>query len=340
MMSLLLFSVGGTTYGVDTSHVFEVVARPALTPVAGAPSHVAGLFDRSGLVMPVVDLSPPSEQPRPPERSDALVVWSDQARWVALLAEQVRDVQVTSSPVESLPDAVDSAAVSLARSIVRIDADVVVLPDEEELIRLADETEDILDASTHTAPFAVDDPVDEPAAIIGELVDDVFVERAHALAQLDDAVEDRELDLQLVVARLGGEIFCLPVSSVREFCRIPHITPFPCCPAHILGCVNLRGEVITVVDLSQVLRLPPVVVDEAWTLAIVECRGVTAAIAVDEAITVIAMERAAVEPLPPSVQETAQPYLMGLTHTPLGVATIIDFDAILSGDALVVDEGM
>jgi purine-binding chemotaxis protein CheW len=331
MTSRLLFSIGAATYAVNTSSVYEVVPRPALIPIAGAPPRVAGLFDRSGLEMPVVDLTPGTAgPPRAPAHSDALVVWSEHGHWVALLAEQVHDVHDSAAAEEPLPESMAAGGLDIAHSVVRVDGQLVLLPDEEQLIGLAEATDALLDLRDDAAPHDTDD----------EEEDDVFAQRARSLAEADGAVDEPELDLQLVVARLGGETFCLPVTAVREFCRAPHIAPIPCCPPHILGSVNLRGDIITVVDLSAVLNVPPVVVGEEWTLAILESSGITAAVAVDEALTVIAMDAADIEPLPEMVAAAARLYLMGMVHTPHGVGTVIDFEAILSGDVLVVDEGV
>lgn len=330
MTSRLLFSIGAATYAVNTSSVYEVVLRPALVPIVGAPPRVAGLFDRSGLEMPVVDLTPGTAgSSREPAHSDALVVWSERGHWVALLAEQVHDVQESAAPVEPLPDGMAAQGIDMAHSVLRLDDRVVLLPDDEKLIQLADETNALLET--------VDDL---GRAHPDESDDDVFTQRARSLAEADTTADEHELDWQLVVARLGGETFCFPVTAVREFCRVPHITPIPCCPTHILGSVNLRGEVITVVDLSAVLHVPPVEIGEEWTLAIMESGGITAAVAVDEALTVMAMDAADIEPLPDMVAAAARLFLLGMVHTPHGVGTVIDFEAILSGDVLVVDEGM
>jgi purine-binding chemotaxis protein CheW len=328
MTSRLLFTIGAATYALDTSSVFEVVPRPALIPVAGAPPRVAGLFDRSGLDMPVVDLTPGAEgTSRPPAASDALVVWHEHGHWVALLAEQVLDVRDSAAPVEPLPDWMAGDGIDMAHAVVRFDDVVALLPDEERLIQLAGETATRLETL---------DDLGTPDIDAND--DDVFAQRARALAEADLGADEPDLDLQLAVARLGGETFCFPITAVREFCRMPHLTPIPCCPPHILGSVNLRGEVITVVDLSGVLHVPTVVPGEEWTLAIVQSAGITAGVAVDEALTVIALDASAIEPLPDMIAAAAQLYLLGTVHTPFGVATVIDLDAILSGDVLVVDE--
>ena len=63
----------------------------------------------------------------------------------------------------------------------------------------------------------------------------------------------RPLDkhLQIVGLRIGRETLGLPISLVREIVRVPEITPVPNAPDHIEGVINLRGNIIAVVDLSK-----------------------------------------------------------------------------------------
>jgi purine-binding chemotaxis protein CheW len=57
---------------------------------------------------------------------------------------------------------------------------------------------------------------------------------------------------------LGTEDYAIPLLSVREVIAIPEITPIPSTPAHFLGIMNLRGQVISIIDLRQKLGIKPV----------------------------------------------------------------------------------
>jgi purine-binding chemotaxis protein CheW len=59
---------------------------------------------------------------------------------------------------------------------------------------------------------------------------------------------------QLVVIALGTNFFGIDLAVVREFVDIHRVTPVPCCPTHIIGNMNLRGEILTVVDISRLLN--------------------------------------------------------------------------------------
>ena len=56
---------------------------------------------------------------------------------------------------------------------------------------------------------------------------------------------------------LGTEEYAIPLLSVREVIAMPEITPVPQTPAHFLGIMNLRGQVISVMDLRAKLTIKP-----------------------------------------------------------------------------------
>jgi purine-binding chemotaxis protein CheW len=62
-------------------------------------------------------------------------------------------------------------------------------------------------------------------------------------------------DQQIVLCELGGELYGIDIARVEEIIRLPKITRVPRAPHSIEGVINLRGTVIPVVDLRQVLGL-------------------------------------------------------------------------------------
>ncbi len=56
---------------------------------------------------------------------------------------------------------------------------------------------------------------------------------------------------------LGQEEYAIPLLEVKEVIAVPDITPIPFTPAHFLGIMNLRGQVISVIDLRTKLGVKP-----------------------------------------------------------------------------------
>ena len=84
---------------------------------------------------------------------------------------------------------------------------------------------------------------------------EILLERARSLAS---NLEERSASqhIPLAIVGLGGEYFGVELATVREFTDLQRITPVPCCPSFIVGDMNLRGDILTVVDIRQALQMP------------------------------------------------------------------------------------
>lgn len=69
---------------------------------------------------------------------------------------------------------------------------------------------------------------------------------------------------------LAGEEYGLSVLKVREIIKIMDITPVPQVPAHIRGVINLRGKVISVIDLRLKFGFPPKDYDDRTCIVVVD----------------------------------------------------------------------
>ena len=83
-----------------------------------------------------------------------------------------------------------------------------------------------------------------------------FRQRAENLRQSLDEKTTTTESRALIVISLGDNLLGLDSNLVREFITISQATPVPCCPKHIIGAMNLRGETLTVIDIAQPLGLP------------------------------------------------------------------------------------
>lgn len=83
----------------------------------------------------------------------------------------------------------------------------------------------------------------------------ILSERARALA-LQEEVAVGELGATTLTFHLGGSRYSLPAMAVREVQPLGHCTPLPAVPPFVLGLVNVRGRLITALDLRPLLGLP------------------------------------------------------------------------------------
>jgi purine-binding chemotaxis protein CheW len=93
--------------------------------------------------------------------------------------------------------------------------------------------------------------------------------------------------LRLVVLRLQGIEHAVPVEDVVEVLRMVAITPLAEAPPWLCGVIDLRGQVIPVVDLRRRLGMPQRAPDLSTPILVVRARGTTVGLVADEVVEVL-----------------------------------------------------
>src|SRR5687767_9977371 len=106
---------------------------------------------------------------------------------------------------------------------------------------------------------------------------------------------------QWATFQLGGEMFALPVENVQEVLLTQALTPIPLAPKHIVGLLNLRGQVMPVVDLRTRIGLVSREVSESDKLLVVRSEGAMISVIVDEIGDVLELKREDWRPIPQTV---------------------------------------
>ncbi|MEM8639345.1 MAG: chemotaxis protein CheW [Cyanobacteria bacterium P01_G01_bin.54] len=139
----------------------------------------------------------------------------------------------------------------------------------------------------------------------------ILRDRAIQLAQVPEQVSLDQRQTALAILKLNQEWLGLDVAMIREFTEIGQVTPIPYSPAHILGNTNLRGEIITLVDISTFLALPPLAPSDRWPVVIVEIGSLSFGIAVSAVVDIHLYDPSDIQPLPLAVQGAAREVIEG-----------------------------
>jgi purine-binding chemotaxis protein CheW len=132
----------------------------------------------------------------------------------------------------------------------------------------------------------------------------------------------------LLRVHLGGALIGLPATAVREIVRAVAITPMPGAPAIVEGTVNVRGQLVPVIDVRRRLALPAKALDPDEFLVVLEQGPRTLAMRVDDVDDLVEVDAAAVEAageLSPALRGLA-----GLAARADGVLVIYDPGAFVS----------
>jgi purine-binding chemotaxis protein CheW len=129
---------------------------------------------------------------------------------------------------------------------------------------------------------------------------------------------------------LRGSLCALDASLVEEVVRLRHTTPVPHGPPYLLGVMNLRGKIVSVIDLSRKLELGAAQPCEDTRLYIVRDRAELVGLLVDRASDVIELDQAALEPPPANVPGIEARFLLGIGRAGGRLAAVLDPAAVLS----------
>lgn len=128
--------------------------------------------------------------------------------------------------------------------------------------------------------------------------------------------------MKLTTFRVDGQLFGIPVERVQEVTRAQAMTPVPLAPPSVVGLINLRGEVLTAVDLRARLDYPPR--DDDAPVINVVLRGEGVALLADAFETVVDVDVDAFEPVPETLTGPARDVIRGAYKLDRGLLLELD----------------
>jgi purine-binding chemotaxis protein CheW len=130
---------------------------------------------------------------------------------------------------------------------------------------------------------------------------------------------------------VDGLFFGVAVSEVQEVLRYQHLTAVPSGPEAVHGLINLRGQIVTALDLRCRLGLAPRPDDALPMNVIVRSRGEVVSLLVDDIGDVITVDTGpggnlALEPTPQNVPSIVQDVVVGVLPLPDSILLVLDAD--------------
>lgn len=143
--------------------------------------------------------------------------------------------------------------------------------------------------------------------------------------------EQKPKEYQLVVFTIGKEEFGVDISQVREIVRLVQITYLPKAPVFIEGVVNLRGQVLAVIDLAKRLGLDSQQRGENTRIIVVEVGENTVGMIVDSVSEVLRLSSDCVDEVPSLVDtEVPEHYIKGVGKLKDRLLVLLDLNRILT----------
>lgn len=143
--------------------------------------------------------------------------------------------------------------------------------------------------------------------------------------------EQKTKEYQLVVFSIGNEEFGVEIGQVREIVRLVQITYLPKAPVFIEGVVNLRGQVLAVIDLAKRIGIESNPRTESTRIIVVEVESNTVGMIVDAVSEVLRLSSDDVDEVPMLVDtEVPEHYIRGVGKLKDRLLVLLDLDKILT----------
>ncbi len=150
---------------------------------------------------------------------------------------------------------------------------------------------------------------------------------------MNDVVDENDDSIvQWVTFHLENEKYGIKVMQVQEVLRMTEIAPVPGAPHYVLGIINLRGNVVTVIDTRRRFGLPDVENDDETRIVIVEANNNVVGILVDSVAEVVDLSMAEVETAPNVGNDESSKYIQGVSSREDELLILVDVNKLLSDE--------
>jgi len=141
-------------------------------------------------------------------------------------------------------------------------------------------------------------------------------------------------ELHIVGFKVGRETYGVPITSLHEIVRVPDITAVPDAPEYLEGVINLRGKIVSVMDLRKRFGEKHATLKKQNRILVVEHAGRLAGLIVDSASEVLKIPSDAVEPPPAAFQEGGLNCVTGLGKVGGRLVVLLEMSKLLAPGSL------
>lgn len=342
--SYFTFRLNNSIYGIITNYVEEVFPLPELTVVSSKNQDLVGVLNLRGEMLPVMNLNLILGMPSPDYQvTDSILVLRWEYSRVGIIVNEVYEErklfpdQITTE-LSNHQDVGEKDGNKIIADLLRRAGDILILNNPETWIKPVD-IEPILSEIQDRYPGDTFQLLNQQSIFCLNATPEeqiIFRERAD---NLKAAVNSQELqDLKpIAVIVLNGNLFGVDLAMVREFTDISRITPIPCCPKHIIGNMNLRGEILTLIDLRVFLHLPMNAILEGYKVMVVDFEGIVVGVIVAEVSEAMLF----IEPseiISTGIHGINNQYIQGVASYQEKTISILDLPKMFLNGSLIVDE--
>ena len=336
----IVFSRHQTRYAVPQSVVKEIICLPELIAIDGMPDHVVGVFNYHGQFVPVMNLDGPLGHVSFRYKiSDNVIIFEWDGCLSGLIVDEARDLldlHPEEVKLEALPEQSSEPHPLIAQLVAHDEGDINVLhplPLSQDRNTLRIFIQNISDAEKQGKLS------DAPNLARGMTLLEQTLLRERTTSLMESDQQDLSAHTQLVVIRIAQEYFGIDLALIRECVEFRGVTRIPGCPEFVVGVINVRGEVLPIVDMRDTLNVP---IDESKRLhkaIVVQFENIFVGLVAEEIIESVFLQASDIVSgsLTGSIKEEG--YIRGIAQFhDQKVLKVLDLQKLLMNGELTVDQ--
>ena len=314
-LEIIGFRVGQREFGLDISHVQRVIPMVEITEVPQPLPFLEGVIDLMGLVVPVISLRRLLGFPHQPYTlRNHIIIGDKDNKTVGIVVDAVSDLmQIPKTAIDSPRNIMPLR--EFLSGVARLESKILFLLRLDTILDFEQEAEnraglgDLMSADSFLQASG-----EEPEAESGDEEElDPARQILHQRAvNLSRRVEHDETPTrQLLTFSLSDEWYGVHTASVKTIVASPEIVPVPCAPNYVCGVMNLRGEILTVVDLKRFFGLASRQKASESTVVVVIYEGTLVGLVVDSVHDVAELPTTSVERPLSTIERIRADYIEG-----------------------------
>jgi purine-binding chemotaxis protein CheW len=326
--SYLVFNVMERQYAIDLTVVREMIDLPELTPVEEVPPFIAGVFKLRGNIIPVMDLNLLfGHSLNRYYTTDSVIVTERDGQTAGIIASELHDV--VDIPDEEIQTVLarDPENEPIKRFIAgeaRAGDSIVMVLDYYKLLEMRGAIDEQGRKQSSALRYFCTEAKPEERL--------VFRNRANGYSGTVEYAESTGR-VPVVVIGLNGEFFGMEIDPVKEFTDIRGVVPVPDSPAHILGVMNLRGDILTLVDVRGVMHMPAVATGILKKAVVTRHGEDLIGIAVEDVLDLVYIKTGDITKVPLASRKEREGFIRGTARYAGQAMAVLDMEKIIPDDA-------
>lgn len=295
-IKLISFILDDKEYAVDIKLVQEVIEEREITPVPKSPDYMEGVIDLRGHIIPIINLRKMlGFKDREKTLDNRIIIVEVSGGTLGIVIDSVKEVlTVHKFDMESVPQLQDSREkLEFLQAVAKIKERLVLIFDLNKILN-------------------------------EEQLKELEKEEIRAEEKKEEA-----LLMQVISFFIADECYGLDTKFIQEIIILPKITRVPNTPNFLKGVINLRGNIVSVIDIREFLGLPKKDYTPSTRTIVTISNGEFAGVIIDSVHQVLKFPKDSVEPPISTLEGKRGEYVLGVKREDSGLLILVNFEKLI-----------